>query len=94
MNYVAEVLVRISPTPERREQAESWVKKALTLLLRAKSAADAGEETRGEIDQLLASTLYNLGSFREVSIVNVISLWLMHMCVTSFTLCFLFADGQ
>jgi len=67
--------MRHPPTPEIRAQAEAWARQAFGVMERAQSqprrwfgwGKDA-EDEREICEQTLGVVLFNLGSFREVSI--------------------------
>ena len=80
MNSLASALVQGKPTPERRKQAEVWLRKALHVIDETKTAAKGQNpnnanntysgipEELGECEMTLAVALFNLGELREVSV--------------------------
>ena len=72
MNSLADSLVQSSPTPQRREQAETWVKKALAVVEQAKESANGDKEVLSQCDFVLISSLFNMGSLREVRVPRVL----------------------
>ncbi|KAL4247743.1 Protein Mrg3-like protein [Abortiporus biennis] len=68
MNSLADCLVQHSPTPQRREQAESWIKKAIAILSETKSTIPINDiDSQKECDVVLASSYFNIASLREMA---------------------------
>ena len=80
MNSLATALVQGKPTPERRKQAEVWLRKALHVIDETKTAAKGQNpnnanntysgipEELSECEMTLAVALFNLGELREVRV--------------------------
>lgn len=72
MNSLASSLTQ-KPTPERRKQAEIWLRKALHVIDETKTVAKnqntpSASEEIGQCELTLAVALFNLGELREVSL--------------------------
>lgn len=74
MNGLADSLLLGSPTPERRTQAEAWVKKAIAVIDDTRNNNRQDPEGTAHCELVLAAALFNLGSMREVCKTNKISL--------------------
>ncbi len=70
MNSLADTLLIGSPTPERREQAEAWLNKALDIIEDAKTSSKGDAKAIGHCELVLAAALFNLGSLREVGLIH------------------------
>ena len=66
MNSLANTLLLGQPTPQVREQAEAWVRKALAVIAAAKDQSKAEPDEAAHCDLVLAAALFNHGSLREV----------------------------
>ena len=66
MNSLADTLLLGSPTPERRSQAELWVKKAIAVIEDTKSTSAQNPAGSAHCELVLAAALFNLGYMREV----------------------------
>lgn len=66
MNSLADSLLIGTPTPERRQQAEAWVKKALAVIEATKASTKEKPEAFEHCELVLAAALFNHGSMREV----------------------------
>ncbi len=71
MNSLANTLLLGQPTPQTREQAETWVKKALAVIADAKDRSKDSPDEAAHCDLVLAAALFNHGSLREVSVFPV-----------------------
>ncbi|CAL1699611.1 unnamed protein product [Somion occarium] len=68
MNSLADSLTQEAPTPDRRKQAEVWIRKALAVIQEAKAAARADDANAlQQCEHTLAAALFNLGSLREMA---------------------------
>ncbi|KAF7789671.1 hypothetical protein EIP86_000617 [Pleurotus ostreatoroseus] len=67
MNSLANTLLLGQPTPQVREQAEAWVRKALAVIAAAKDQSKAEPDEAAHCDLVLAAALFNHGSLREMA---------------------------
>ena len=66
MNSLADTLLLGSPSPDRRTQAESWVKKSIAVIEDTKGNNKQNPEGTAHCELVLAAALFNLGYMREV----------------------------
>lgn len=84
MNNLSEIIMRQTPTPEIRHQAEAWARQALAVIERAEKMPPPRKGWFGfsedmnvcsTCDQVLGAVLFNIGILREVRIVTNLCRW-------------------
>lgn len=66
MNSIADSLLIGAPTPKKRAQAETWVKKAIAVIEETQKTHARDPEGLAHCELVLAAALFNLGSMQEV----------------------------